>query len=445
MSRKTKFFSALTLFIVLTLSLVPAVAAFEGREGNDVLIAADETIADDLYVAAETIVIDGVIQGDLVAAAETIIINGEVEGDLIAAAQNVIINGSIADDTRVFSAAMLVAPEATLGDDLLYAGASLETKAGSMVEGDLLVGAAQALVAGDTGEDLFVGVSAFELSGRVGGDVEAYVDPSEDGETMPPMFWGPSMEINIPSVTQGITITKTAQIEGNLSYTAAEDLTLPAEQVGGEISRLAYADFDEEYAPEVSAPSTQELVGAWALGVLRTIFSLLLVGLLLGWLFPDFLAAGEYTLRTNPLPSLGWGVVAYAAFFFALLVVFTGMIIGAILLGFISLGGLSGLIVMLGLLLLFALVLGFVFTVVYLSHILVSRLGGNLILARVKPEWVNHRVYPLLLGVILLSLLVSIPFVGWLFKLVVVLLALGALWILGSKKLGKKEAALQKA
>jgi len=139
------------------------------------------------------------------------------------------------------------------------------------------------------------------------------------------------------------------------------------------------------------------------------------------------------------MPSLGWGVIAYAAFYFALLVIFTAMILGAIIFGFLSLGGLSGTIVVLGLLALFALIVGFILTVAYLTKIIVSLLGGKLILARVKPEWVNHKVYPLLVGVILLSLIMSIPFVGWLVKLIVVLFGLGALWLLGREQFGKKE------
>ena len=142
------------------------------------------------------------------------------------------------------------------------------------------------------------------------------------------------------------------------------------------------------------------------------------------------------------MPSLGWGVVAYAAFYFALLVVFTAMIIGAIVFGFLSLGGLSGAIVALGLLTLFALVVGFILTIAYLTKIIVSVLSGKLILARVKPELANHKVWPLVIGVILLSLIMSIPFVGWLVKLIIVLFGLGALWLLGRDQFGKKEEAV---
>ncbi|MBT4309289.1 MAG: hypothetical protein HOD49_02635, partial [Anaerolineae bacterium] len=75
----------------------------------------------------------------------------------------------------------------------------------------------------------------------------------------------------------------------------------------------------------------------------------------------------------------------------------------------------------------------------YLTKIIVSVLGGKLILARIKPELANHKVWPLVVGVILLSLIMSIPVLGWLVKLIIVLFGLGALWLLGREQFGKKE------
>src|SRR5687767_15870586 len=74
-----------TLLAMLTLSIASPALAFDGRGGDTVTIASGETINDDLYVAGETIVVDGTIKGDLVAFGQTITINGIVEGDLIAA------------------------------------------------------------------------------------------------------------------------------------------------------------------------------------------------------------------------------------------------------------------------------------------------------------------------------------------------------------------------
>ena len=437
MSHKTKFFSAFAIFMLLALAIAPTVSAFEGREGDRVIIEKDEVIDDDLYIGAETVVVDGVIKGDLYVGAQTVTINGTVEGDLVAFAQSVVINGTVGDDLRSSAAAIQLGPDAKIGDDLLFGGASLETQSGSLVSGDLLVGGAQVLVTGDVEGDLTVGTSAFELNGKVGGNLNAYVDTASEGEGMSPNFYGPQMNVSMPYVAPGIAIDKNATVGGDLKYTSATTINFPAGVVAGETLRIE-PEISQEYK-HPTRPTPQALVGFWALDLLRTIISLTLIGLLLGWLFPNLLGGAEYKLQTEAMPSLGWGVIAYAAFYFALLVIFTAMIIGAIIFGFLSLGGLSGTIVILGLLALFTLIVGFVLTVLYLTKIIVSILGGKLILARFKPELVNHKVWPLVIGVILLSLVMSIPFAGWLVKLIVVLFGLGALWLLGRDQFGKKE------
>jgi hypothetical protein len=454
MSHKTKIFSALAVFLLVALAIVPTASAFEGREGNEVVIEADEVIEDDLYIGAESIVVDGTIkgdlfagaafvtingtvEGDLVTGAQSVTINGSVEGDVMAFAQSVVVNGTIGDDLRSGAAAMQIGPDAKLGDDLLFGGASLEAKDGSSIGGDIVVGGGQVLVAGDTEGNILAGTAAFELSGNVDGNVTAYVDSSSGDEGMPPMSYGPSMNISIPYVAPGITIDKAASIGGDLSYSAYNDMTFPAGVVAGETLRVE-PTYDTSYE-HPAPPTPTQMAGFWALDLLRTIITLTAIGLLFGWLFPNFLGAAEYKLQTETWPSLGWGVVAYAAFYFGLLVVFTAMIIGAIIFGFLSLGGLSGAIVALGLLTLFALVVGFILTVAYLTKIIVSVLGGKLILARIKPELANHKVWPLVVGVILLSLIMSIPVLGWLVKLIIVLFGLGALWLLGREQFGKKE------
>ncbi len=441
MSRTNKTLTAFAIFVLVALAIVPTASAFEGREGGRVVIEADEVVEDDLYIGAETIIVDGIIKGDLYAGGGTITINGVVEGDLVTGAQSVIINGTVKDDLRAFAAAIQLGPEAEIGDDLLYGGASLEAKSGSLVGGDIVVGSAQVLVAGDVDGNILTGTSAFELSGSVAGDIKAYVDTTEEYEGMPPMYFGPQMNISIPSVAPGITIDPKAAIGGDLSYTAYEEMSFPPGVIAGKAIRVdpSYTDYDYDY--HMPAPPTPaELTGFWALGLLRTIISLIVVGLLLGWLFPNLVPGAGHKLQTETWSCLGWGVVGYASFFFALLVIFTGMILGAIIFGFLSLDGLSGTIVTLGLLALFILIVGFILTVVYLTKIIVSVLGGKLILAYIHPEWVNHKVWPLVVGVVILATIMSIPFAGWLIKLIVVLFGLGALWILGREQLGKEKA-----
>jgi len=157
-------------------------------------------------------------------------------------------------------------------------------------------------------------------------------------------------------------------------------------------------------------------------------------------LFPTFLATNAGHIKSAPIASFGWGIVAYAAFFFALLFLLVALIIGAAIFGALTLGGLSGTTVGLGILSMFALTMGFVVAVSFVTKIIVSLLGGQLILGLIKPELAEHKVWPLLVGVILFAILAAVPFLGWLFTLIAVLLGLGALWIFGRENLPKKAA-----
>jgi hypothetical protein len=114
-------------------------------------------------------------------------------------------------------------------------------------------------------------------------------------------------------------------------------------------------------------------------------------------------------------------------------------VIGALIFGALTLSGLSVTVAFLGLLGIFVLVFGFTLAMAYVAQIIVSVLGGKLILEKVKPEWAEHKVWPLVLGVVLFALLTSIPVLGALVGLVVVLMGLGALWIFG-RELFKKPA-----
>ena len=60
--------AAILMVVLLMILTAVSVLAFDARSGMDVTVASGEVVDDDLYVAAETIIIDGTINGDLWAA-----------------------------------------------------------------------------------------------------------------------------------------------------------------------------------------------------------------------------------------------------------------------------------------------------------------------------------------------------------------------------------------
>ncbi len=427
---------SIVLFTVLVFSIASPALAFDGRSGDTITIRADEVVNDDLYVTGETVVINGTVKGDVIAFARTITINGAIEGDLIAAGQAIIINGVVQDDARIAGAALFIGEKAKIGSDIVSAGASLEARKGSSIGQDLVFAGGQTLLAGDISRNVTVAAGSLTLQGTTGGDVKADVGNGDEDYSGGPGTFMPDTGVTIPSVQPGLTIDPAAKIGGTLEYTSAKQLSIPGGVVAGKVTH-SEPKIDEDIPKPLTM--AEELVNR-GLDVIRTIATLILFGLLLLWLFPAFIKTTTERVKTAPLPSLGWGVIHIAAFFFALLVLFIVMLVGGIAFGILTLPGISGAIIFLSLLSMFALTLSFLLAVWFVAQIIVSILGGQLILAVIKPDLAENKYLPLVIGVFIYAILAAIPILGSLVWWIVVFLGLGALWYFGQELLAKKPA-----
>lgn len=428
-----RFLTVLMIIALFSLAVTSPARAFDGRSGDDIVIEADEVIDDDLYVAADNFTLDGTVKGDLIVFGNFITINGTVEGDLIAAGNTVLIEGTVQDDARIAGAALQLGADAVIGGDLVAAGASLETKQGSSVENDLVLAAAQGLLAGSIGDDLQVGAGALELRGEIGGDVEAEVGEMNQGGPPPSMYIS-NTNVPIPTVNPGLKIAEGAKIGGDFTYTQSKDIDIPSGAVDGKITRNEPV-VDQSVIP--TPPTPAEVAANWTFDLLRDIVTLALFGLLLAWLAPLFMKGLMGKLQAQPVPSFGWGIVAYAAFFFALFLIVVVTIILGVVFGALTLGGVSGTVIWLSLLSIFALIVGFVLFTGFGSQILVAWLGGRWILGRFNPALGEHKVWPLLLGVVIVGLLVNLPAVGWLIGFIIMFFGLGALWLWARERMAK--------
>jgi cytoskeletal protein CcmA (bactofilin family) len=405
---------ALCAALVALFVVAPARAA-DVRGGSDIVIGREEVIVGDLYVFGNTVTIDGTIKGDLIAAGGTVTINGTVEGDLLAAAQGVVLNGTGGDDMRAAGQAILLGPHAHVTDDLAVAGLSLENQSGSVVQGDLLVGAYQALLAGEIGRNVTGSLDRMELRGTVGHDLNVEVGSASETSAMP---FTPAGRVPIPSVPPSLTVAESARIGGMLIYRSiATAPNIAASRVGGQVA----------FEPLPAQPVTSQ-PAIPGLAYLQRHAALLLIGLLLIWLAPGWTRRMADTVEAKPLPSLGWGLVAFGTFLATVIGVLVATILLAIGLGFLSLGGLVGMIVVGGVLLNAALILGYIAFTAYIAEIVVGYVAGRWLLRRVRPAWAEQPIIPLALGAVLYILVRAIPVLGVLLALGAVLLGLGGLW-----------------
>jgi len=424
-SRRLLILGALVALITL-FAATPARAA-DTRGGQNVVIGRGEVIEGDLYVAANTLTVDGTIKGDLVAMAGQITVNGTITGDLLAGAQAIVINGTIGDDARVGG-------QAIDDDDVqaqlraqLAGGGVGQSQPGSAVEGDVLLGAYQGLLSGTVGKSVRGGLNRLELRGTVGGDVDVSISDDKTDA----LRFTPAGQLPIPTVPPSLTLADSARIGGKLIYHSPASASIsPSSQVASGIS------FDEQ--PPAAQPAATTT--AWWVSYARRLASLLLIGLLLVWLLPLWTRRLADSVEARPLPSLGWGLVAFFAFLAAVIAVVVLTIALAILFGYLTLSGLVGMIVTLGLLSGAAMVAGYVAFAAYLAQAIVGYMAGRWLLRRLQPAWVEQPFVPLIVGVVLYVILRAIPWLGGLLALLVVLLALGALWEWGRATLHRPRA-----
>ena len=425
--KPTRFIIGLLLLTLLLLfvALAPGAQAFDARAGDDVVIAADEVVDDDLYVSANTFTLDGVIKGDLIVVGSIITINGAVEGDIMGAGQTLIINGEVMDDARVAGLAITLGESGKIGDDLIGAGYSIDAQAGSSVGGDVVVVGNQIILAGSVSGDVGTASSSLALRGSVGGNVDADVGEATAQPPFSPFMFMPNAP-TLPTVPAGLTVSG-AQIAGTLTYSSPQEYTIP-EGAAGAVNYnpvVMTPDETEEEEEVVKQPTLLDTV----LKVIRWFITLLLLGLLLVWLLPKFMGRLATLLEEKPLPSLGWGAVAFIAALFVIFLLIMAVALLMMLFGLLTLGNLVGLTLAVGGWLIFTFTLAFVLVVVYLSKLLVSIWLGKLILRRVSANMAESRVWPLVVGLIIVVLITAIPWVGGLISFLISLLGLGAVWL----------------
>lgn len=414
MFSKAKWKWGIILVFVVFLTIPASVLAFVARGEEEVIIPAGEVVDDDLYATGNRIVIDGTVNGDLVATGSEVIINGTVTGDLLAGAQSIVINGTVGDDVRAGGYLVEVGPAGVVGDDLIVAGYGMVTRPGSTVAGDVLFTGFQALLGGDVNGDVLVFGNSLQIEGRIEGNLEAYL--GGNALVFNPLTFMPNVP-QIEVVPSGLTLGPNASVGGNLAYSATAATEIPAGSVTGEVT------FDQQ---EVEPASPLFSITDFLLEFFQRFVFTTLAGLLLIWLVPILISRPVQIVREQPWPSLLWGVGTYFLFPLAVLFLIGVSLFIGLLLGLIGLGSLATALILVTIALLGSLLVLFALLLLYVTKVVIGDLTGRAILGRLNLGLAESRVWPMILGVLIIAFLVSIPFLGPVINFVIMLFGLGA-------------------
>lgn len=363
--------AVLALVFLMVLSAVP-VLAFDARGATTVAVSGDETVDDDLYAAGNAVVIDGRVDGELWAVGNMITVNGTVAGSTMAAGRTVHVGGGVGHALR--AAGEVVTVSGNVDGDLLVGCGELNVASTAKIGGDVLFGAGTARIDGLVGGDVKGAGGDVTISGQVEGDVHLDVD--------------------------SLTLSPTAVIHGDLTYTSEEEAVIQAgAEIAGTITREV-PEVEEEQAKAFPFAFFSG-IGAKVLGFLMA----LVAGLVIILLAPQRLASAAESIRTRPGSSVGWGaLILFATPIAAIVVCITivGIPVGLITL---VLWGVA----------------------IYLAQIPVGLFLGRCIIGRFRSvEGKAIMVGALALGLVILKLLGLIPHLGFFVGLAVVLFGLGA-------------------
>jgi cytoskeletal protein CcmA (bactofilin family) len=451
---------ALTFRLFLAFTMVFALAAVSVQTvrateiDDDGYVGPEEVINDDLVLSENNVemagtvngnliafgsdvVISGVVNGDVITGGSTVKITGTVNGNVGAAGGDVLLDGQVEGSLFFVGNMLSLGPEATVGSNLYAAGFSISLQSGSTVTRDIAVGGYQAILAGDIGRDVRAAVGAFELTGSVGRNIILDVDePSEDGSEVEFVHFMPFSNIT-RVIPVGLHIYPQASIGGKLEYSS------PVEQPEG-IQTTPEGGIEYHYRPSNDVSSAREvrrdvrvhvvdfggMLMGYVFGVVREFLTLILLGALAVWLIPSFLTRAAGTIRTKPLPSLGWGFLVLVVGLIGLVMAFFAILLLGLAIGVVTLFGLMGVIFSIGFSAVGLSTALFLALAQYGSKLVVALFLGDAFLRLFRKDYSASAFWPLLLGILMIVLVDAVPILGILVGIFIAIFGMGAVWLL---------------
>jgi len=463
---KSRWIISLGLLVVMLLAAVGTVSAAEFPKGPS--IPADDVVDDDVFITGQNVLIDGTVNGMLFASGSTVTINGVVNGDalvtgetvkigdtavingnLFVGSAEVVLDGSVLGSVFTGAASVTLGEAASIGRNLYSGSYSLVVADGTAIGTDLLAANYQSRIAGSVARDLRIAAVALDLNGTVGRN--AIIEMGETTESngyADPMMYNPYISRYVNTAIQpGLRVADSASIGGKVVFTGKTDETALFQgiAIGDVVYQTPAPDVvqqpysgDKMVKPFSDVSPAGLLWKATALGFIRNLIRLFVLGALALWLLSKPFNKLVKAATKEPLKAMGWGFIVLAVGFFATFVVPVAFVMVGVLLGFISLGsllyvwfGLFGTALLLAFMLFFFAV--FTFSKVIAAYMFGKWLMGALFKVEEEKKWLN-----LLVGVFLYAIIRAIPVLGWVAALAATLIGTGAFWLAFIARKSKK-------
>ncbi|MDP2708882.1 MAG: hypothetical protein Q8O93_02425 [bacterium] len=369
--------------LALAMLLLPAAAfAYSLKSGDSIYLAKNEVVEGNLYAAGSSLNIEGRVTGDVICAGQSITISGEVEGDVICAGQTINVSGKVGGSLRAAGNSINLSGQ--VARNAMTFGATIITSASSSVGWGMLVAGNTLEMRGQVGRDLYGGAAKANIAGRINGDLDLNLGYNNNKD-------------------QHLTIASTAIIGGDVKYKSNQDAAVkPGAAIAGEIIH----NF-----PPTMVTKTNFARLSWWWGRLISIFSALVIGLVLISFWREQVIKITDLMLKKVGPSLGWGI----------LTLLLTPIIAIMLL--VTIIGIPLSLIALSLWLI----------AIYISKILAGILIGRGLLNNFWLSQKDSLIMAMIAGIIISWLIFALPFVGWILSLLAILWGLGGI-VLALKK-----------
>ena len=250
-------------------------AAAEVTQSDLVFVRPEDTIAEDLYAAGNSIRVEGRIEGDLYAVAfNEIVVSGVVTGDVVAIASRIEVTGTIEGSLRVAGGQVLM--NGAVGDDMLVASWSTEVGSEGIVGRDLLTWSNRLGMGGSVDRDVGGNVSTLNIAGAV--------------------------ESRVVVTVGRMRVEPSARIGGDVIYQSRREAEIESADVGGNVIR------------RTALPANVRLRGLRVLTLTLAVLGLAAMALTITWLWPRRVAATIVQARSGVRTWLTGLAVALSPF-----------------------------------------------------------------------------------------------------------------------------------
>jgi cytoskeletal protein CcmA (bactofilin family) len=270
-----------------------------------------------------------------------------------------------------------VAADETIAGGLVAAGANVEIL--GKVQGDLKAFGANIVIPGEVQGEVKAFGANVTLSGTFDGDVEVGA--------------------------ARVTVARTAVIKGNLIHATADLNLQQGSRIMGEVIQKQVMVKKER----VEKWGRRGMLTIIPIGIffwLVSIAALIIVGLIINYLFPKKTNAVITAISQSFWKNLWFGLI------------FLVVVPVAIIIAFVTVVGIPA-----------GVIAGLLYGIaIYISFIYIGVWIGRKVLGYIKKSMATAFFWPLVVGTIIIALINLIPIVGWLFRLCILLLSLGAMW-----------------